>query len=436
MQNLTDDAKAILMLCGRFGKNDAQGAVKPLSLLEYNRLAEWMMNRNIRPADLLSGVPEGMVTDARAGIDTARIRKLLSRGVAMAFAVEKWTHNGIWIVCRSDEAYPARLKRQLKRTQAPPILFGVGDMGLLSKGGLAVVGSRNVDASGEVFTRMAGETCARDGLPVVSGGARGVDQVAMLSALNAGGDVIGVMADGLLKAAVVGKYREGIRKKRLVLISPFHPEARFIVGNAMGRNKLVYALADFALVVSAEKGKGGTWTGAKEELNRTESKPVFVRMEGEVPEGNRALIDIGARPFPEPPWKNNLRKLIEEAALEQFKTMPSQVPLFGKPELEPVAKASVKEERGVYKDQTGAGAATPTEKTPLEASFPQTAYEAVLPVLLKLLQDWKTPKDLAEELEVRKVQIDDWVRRAIEEGMIEKKNHPVHYRRKIRKEYG
>ena len=435
MQNLTDDAKAILMLCGRFGKNDTQGAVKPLSLLEYNRLAEWMMNRNISPSDLLSGVPEGMVTDARAGIDTARIRKLLSRGAAMAFAVEKWMHNGIWIVCRSDEAYPGRLKRHLKRTQAPPILFGVGDRGLLSKGGLAVVGSRNVDASGEAFTRRAGETCAQDGLPIVSGGARGVDQVAMLSALKTGGDVIGVMADGLSKAAVAGKYREGIREKRLVLISPFHPEVRFIVGNAMGRNKLVYALADFALVVSAEKGKGGTWTGAKEELNRTESIPVFVRMEGEVPEGNRALIDIGARPFPEPPWQNNLRKLIEKAALEPLKTVPSQVPLFGKPELDSVAKVSVKEERGVYEDQTGAGVATPTEKTPLETGFPQTAYEAVLPILLKILQDWKTPKDLAEELEARKVQIDDWVRRAMEEGMIEKKNRPVRYRRKIKKEY-
>ena len=115
MQNLTDDAKAIMMLCGRFGKNDTQGAVKPLSLAEYNRVAEWMINRNIRPADLLSGVPDGMVTEARDGIDTSRIGKLLSRGAAMAFAVEKWMHNGIWIVCRSDEAYPGRLKRHLKR---------------------------------------------------------------------------------------------------------------------------------------------------------------------------------------------------------------------------------------------------------------------------------------------------------------------------------
>jgi predicted Rossmann fold nucleotide-binding protein DprA/Smf involved in DNA uptake len=264
----------------------------------------------------------------------------------------------------------------------------------------------------------------------VSGGARGVDQVAMLSALNAGGCVIGVMADGLFKAAISGKYRESIQKKRLVLVSPFHPEARFMVGNAMGRNKLVYALADFALVVSAEKGKGGTWTGAKEELNRAMPKPVFVRLEEDAPEGNRALINIGARPFPEPPWKDNIRKLLEEVPLAAAKSVPTQVSLFGEPELEPMTTVSVKEEKGIYEDQTEVRAVTPIEKTTEEVSPTQTAYEAVLPVLLNALQDWKTPKDLLEDLEIRKVQLNDWIRRALEEDIIEKKSHPVHYRRK------
>jgi len=106
MQNLTDDAKAILLLCGRFGKSDATGAAKPLSLGEYNRLADWMVDRKIRPADLLDGKSEDMAPEARAGVDPERIRELLARGAAMALAVEKWTHSGIWIVCRSDDDYP------------------------------------------------------------------------------------------------------------------------------------------------------------------------------------------------------------------------------------------------------------------------------------------------------------------------------------------
>lgn len=430
MQNLTDDAKAILLLCGRFVKSDVAGAAKPLSLREYNRLADWMVERKIRPADLWDGAMGEIRLGSHADIDPERIRKLLSRGAAMALSVEKLARNGIWLVCRSDEAYPGKLKEHLKRTQAPPILFGVGDMGLLSQGGLAVVGSRNVDASGEAFTRKVGETCARDGAPIVSGGARGVDQVAMLSALNAGGKVIGVMADGLFKAAVAGKYREGIREKRLVLVSPFYPEARFNVGNAMGRNKLVYALADFALVVSAEKDKGGTWTGAKEELNRKEPKPVFVWMAGEAPDGNRALINLGARPFPEPPWREDLRNLLDHALTAQMKWAPTQGSLFGELGRSPVAGALIKEERQPFEAQSGNDGAAKTGEAPIEELGSQTVYDAVLPILLKAMQDWKTSQEITEELEVRKVQFNDWIKRAVQEGKVEKKTRPVRYRRK------
>ncbi len=75
----------------------------------------------------------------------------------------------------------------------------------------------------------------------------------------------------------------------MLLISPYHPEAGFNVGNAMGRNKLIYALADYGLVVSAEHKKGGTWEGASEELKRKPGRPVFVRLGDSVPMGKRTV---------------------------------------------------------------------------------------------------------------------------------------------------
>ncbi|HRR34848.1 MAG TPA: hypothetical protein P5026_12155, partial [Kiritimatiellia bacterium] len=63
---------------------------------------------------------------------------------------------------------------------------------------------------------------------------------------------------------------------------PYYPEAGFSVGTTMGRNKLIYALADYGLVVSADFKKGGTWEGAQEELRRKPGRPVFVRMTGSV----------------------------------------------------------------------------------------------------------------------------------------------------------
>ncbi len=52
------------------------------------------------------------------------------------------------------------------------------------------------------------------------------------------------------------------------MISPYSPEAPFhSVGNAMARNKLIYCMADQALVVHSRR-EGGTWNGALENLEK------------------------------------------------------------------------------------------------------------------------------------------------------------------------
>jgi predicted Rossmann fold nucleotide-binding protein DprA/Smf involved in DNA uptake len=238
---------------------------------------------------------------------------LLSRGTALAFNVEKWINKGIWILVRTDSRYPRRLIERLGG-QAPPILYGSGDAELLEQGGLAVVGSRNVDTAGFDFAREVGEHCAHHGWNLVSGGARGVDQSAMAGALNEEGRAVGVLADSLLTATLSRYNREAILQGRLTLVSSCHPEAGFNVGMAMGRNKCIYALADYGLVVSADKGKGGTWSGAVEELRRIGGTPVFVRAEGQTPEGNAALMKLGARPFPARPWRMGFAELLADLA--------------------------------------------------------------------------------------------------------------------------
>ena len=428
MKELTGDAKAILMLCGRFGKSDATGSAKPLTLGEYNRLADWMVGRKIRPADLITDWKADLAPGPEAGIDAKRIRGLLSRGAAMALAVEKWTHNGIWMVCRSDERYPERLKKHLKK-QAPPILFGVGDIGLLSIGGLAVIGSRKVDNRGEAYTREVAIECAGSGIPIVSGGARGVDQMAMISALEAGGKALGILSDGLNKAAVAGKYRSGIREKRLALVSPFYPEARFNVGNAMGRNKHIYAFADFALVVSSELEKGGTWAGAKEELKRPYCRPVFVRLEEGVPEGNRALMQLGAMPFPQPPWEEDLSLILKKWQFTEKPRAGTQKSLFSEP-IAPVASAFVREPPTPFVESSGVPSTEDVKAAATEEESSQSIYYAVLPILLNTMTEWKSAKEIAKDLDVRKVQIDDWLNRAVKDGIVDKKNRPVSYRRK------
>lgn len=427
--DLTDDAKAILMLCGRFHTADIQDAPKPLNLREYNRLADWMKACRIRPEDLLTDAGRQLLDRAPASIDSDRIRSLLSRGASMSFAIEKWTNAGIWVICRSDAHYPERLKQHLKK-KAPPILYGIGDTRLLNRGGMAIVGSRNVNASGEIFTRQVGEACARQGIQIVSGGARGVDEIAMLAALNAGGTVVGMLANSLLKAAVAKKYRAGIRERRLVLATAFSPEAGFNVGNAMGRNKHIYAMADAALIISAEVEKGGTWAGATEELKRTIPRPVFVRDEADAPSGNRALIKLGAQPFPLPPWGKDLAPLLINKPAADRQPVRAQMSIFGQTASSPTPATLVKDTEKDYEGGLNECGKKPPVDALRETSRPDSIYKAVLPVLLGALEDWQPAKDLIRILDVRKFQLYDWLSRAVDDGVVEKKERPVLYRRR------
>ena len=139
-EQITENAKAILLLCGRFGSGD-NGVVKPLTTKEYDALAAWLRTKSWWPVDLLEESNLMTLRDPALPVKRERLEALLSRGTAMALAVEKWSNKGLWVISRSDDDYPQRLKQNLKGN-APPILYGAGDRMLLSNGGLAVIGSR------------------------------------------------------------------------------------------------------------------------------------------------------------------------------------------------------------------------------------------------------------------------------------------------------
>jgi len=125
-----------------------------------------------------------------------------------------------------------------------------------------------------------------------------VDSVATQAALEARGTAVSVLADSLERAIRAPETRASLARGDLALVTPYSPAAGFSVGAAMGRNRLIYALADYALVVASDEGKGGTWTGATEAL-RARWIPVFVLDGPHVPEGNRRLLERGALAFPQ-----------------------------------------------------------------------------------------------------------------------------------------
>ncbi|OCQ99370.1 SMF family protein [Nostoc sp. MBR 210] len=398
---LAPDTQVILLLCASFGQN-RQIEPQPLTLNEYNSVAEWLIENQMRPADLLEANAKSLLQKASLNkIETDRLLALLERGVMLSLAVEKWTSQGLWILGRSDSNYPKLLKQRLRHS-APAILYGVGNVELLSRGGLAIVGSRDIDEEILSYTQKVAQASAMGGMQIVSGGARGVDQAAMLSVLNAGGTSVGILADSLTKAAVNSKYRSSIKDGKLTLVSSYDPDAGFNAGNAMGRNKYIYSLADYALVVSSSFGKGGTWAGAVEALSKIKEVPVFVRMSPNAAEGNQQLFNQGAKSFPSEPWNDSLKELLEKHSCL----------------MESVESPNIQTNRKINLS---------TDNQDLKLIPTIDIYNAVLPVILSHLHQPKDTKSLAQSLEVRQSQMQDWLNRAVEEGKVRKITKPVAY---------
>ena len=322
---LSEHGLAMLLLCSSLGLKEKSGAgtATPLTLSEWNKLEPRIAESTFASTSALLGQAAG---ELQHGLDllpdeAKRLRHLLERGSRLTLELESLFSQGMWAVTRLDSKYPAKLRDTLKH-QAPTVLFGAGEIQLLGRAGLAVVGSRNIDEAGTAFAQEAGRKSVAAQLPVVSGGARGTDRLAMQSALEAGGIAFGVLADSLERTVRQSDVRQFLLDNQLVLLTPYAPTAGFSVGGAMGRNKIIYGLADFALVVSSDFRTGGTWAGAVEAL-KAGWCPVFVRDGPDVPKGNKELIKLGAAPLPEtellgvadlPQW---LRKLGPDKLTEQ-----------------------------------------------------------------------------------------------------------------------
>lgn len=314
-EQLSPDAPAIILLCSSVGTDREVGTTRPLGPRTWAKLNERLASQSFHgPRDLL-----GLTADeidrslAVGGEEAARYARLLARGGQLAFELDRLRSRGIWVVTIADDAYPARLVRRLG-SDAPPVLFGSGDASGLDRGGIAIVGSRDADDAAVEFTERLAGAAARGGTSVVSGGARGIDATAMRAAAAASGFVVGVLPEGVERRLRDGDTRAAVASGQAVLISPYHPGAAFSAGAAMGRNKLIYALSDVAVVVSSTAGSGGTWTGAIEAI-AGRWVPVLVRDGPGVPDGNRALIGEGGVSFPIEALAGDTVSLVEIMAL-------------------------------------------------------------------------------------------------------------------------
>ena len=187
------------------------------------------------------------------------------------------------VITRLDAQFPQRLREQLG-ARCPAALFCRGDLRLLQRPCISVVGSRHLASPGAQFAAQAGRLAAKEGFTLCSGDAMGADRTAQEACLRGGGSVLIFPATELVYCPI---------RKNTLYVAEGGFELGFSAQRALGRNRFIHAMGEKTLVAQTGFGKGGTWNGSLDNLQH-EYSPLFVFDDGS--EGARALCARGATP--------------------------------------------------------------------------------------------------------------------------------------------
>lgn len=180
----------------------------------------------------------------------------------------------------------------------PTLLFALGNLELLSRPAVAIVGSRDHSPYGAEVAGMVASRAARAGVVVVSGMARGLDAVAHTAALDAEGGTIGVLGNGL--GVIYPAANRALYERVLatgLLLTEFSPGERPRVGSFPRRNRLISALSRVTVVIEAAAGSGTLITveSALEQGREVMAVPGAITSPTSV--GTNRLIRDGAAPL-------------------------------------------------------------------------------------------------------------------------------------------
>jgi DNA processing protein len=210
-----------------------------------------------------------------------------------AFLAESFLSQGYEIIPITSAEYSKTLKKNLKATYAPSVLYVKGNKQLMQEGSIAIVGSRSASQVALDFTDNIAKQACQDYKVVVSGFAKGVDKQALDSALNYKGQSIIVLPQGIMTFNTGFKtYYQQILTGDVLVVSTFFPKAPWKTELAMARNPIIYGLAE-EIYVAESADKGGTWSGVVDGLKK--GRKIFVRQPNANEDvANATLIGKGA----------------------------------------------------------------------------------------------------------------------------------------------
>lgn len=245
------------------------------------------------------GLPENVLGATRAQLERAAgpAAAQLLRPEGIAPAIERslrWAEEpGHAIVTLADAEYPRLL---LEIQDPPPLLYAVGQLALVQRPALAVVGSRNATAQGARNAEQFAQAFSDAGLTIVSGLALGIDAAAHRGGLAGAGSTIAVLGTGV---DVVYPRQNASLAQRIaesgLLLSEFPLGTAGAAHHFPRRNRLISGLAQGCLVVEAALASGSLITARAAAEQGREVFALPGSIHSPLSKGCHALIKQGAK---------------------------------------------------------------------------------------------------------------------------------------------
>lgn len=247
---------------------------------------------------------------------------------------KKFQKTGLKFITENDPRYPQQL-REIK--SAPFILFYIGNIKLLKKKQLAVIGTRRYTEYGKMVVEKIIPEIAQAGIVITSGMAQGIDTLSHLATISSNQPTIAVLGAGISivqRNNYANKTMNDIISHNGLIISeyfPFSPASKYTFP---ARNRIVSGLSLGTLVIEAGK-KSGTMITVNYAL-----------------EQNREVFAIPGNIFSD--RSTGTHDLIKEGAqivtaandiLNVFNFAPTQSSIFNQPQID----FTNKEEELLYK---------------------------------------------------------------------------------------
>jgi DNA processing protein len=161
----------------------------------------------------------------------------------------------IMIIPIYSPLYPQNLKNL---PDAPLTIYTQGNLNLIKTKKIAIVGSRKSDKNSLKWAYNLSKNLVKEGITIVSGGAKGIDYESHLATLENSGNTICILGSGLLRL-YPPEHREmfqKIKKNNGLLISEHSPTDKGGKLSLLRRNRIISGISDGIIIVTSGKAGG------------------------------------------------------------------------------------------------------------------------------------------------------------------------------------